>query len=53
MKRAIDERYRAEVVAHFRAATLWPLSSVFYAMSLSVVVILGALFGPAWGLTFG
>ena len=25
VKRAIDERYRAEVVAHFRAATLWPL----------------------------
>ena len=53
VKRAIDQRYRAEVVAHFRAATLWPLSSVFYAMSLSVVVILGAFYGPGWGLTFG
>jgi len=50
---AIDERYRAEVLAHFRAATLWPLSSVFYALTLSMVVVLGASFGPEWGLTFG
>ena len=53
VKGAIDARYRAEVVAHFRAATLWPLSTVFYAMALSVVVLLGAGFGPDWGLTFG
>ena len=53
VKRAIDQRYRAEVVAHFRAATLWPLSSVFYALSLSVVVVLGAFYGPEWGLSSG
>jgi ATP-binding cassette, subfamily B, bacterial len=53
VKRAIDQRYRAEVLAHFRAATLWPLSSVFYALSLSVVVVLGAFFGHSWGMTFG
>jgi ATP-binding cassette subfamily B protein len=53
VKHAIDQRYRAEVMAHFRAATLWPLSSVFYALSLSVVVVLGAFFGQSWGLTFG
>ena len=53
VKRSIDRRYRAEVVAHFRAATLWPMSSVFYALALSVVVLLGATFGPSWGLTFG
>ena len=50
---AIDRRYRAEVVAHFRAATLFPLSTVFYAISVSIVVVLGASFGPDWGLTFG
>ena len=50
---AIDRRYRAEVVAHFRAATLFPLSTVFYAMAVSVVIALGAAFGPGWGLTFG
>ena len=50
---AIDRRYQAEVVAHFRAATLFPLSTVFYAMAVSIVVVLGAGFGPDWGLTFG
>jgi ATP-binding cassette subfamily B protein len=53
VKRAIDERYRAEVVAHWRAATLWPTSSIFYGVALSVVVALGAIFGRRWGLTFG
>ena len=53
VKRAIDERYRAEVVAHFRAATLWPMSSVFYAVALSTVLVLGTGFGRGWGLTFG
>lgn len=53
VKRAIDERYRAEVVTHFRAATLWPMSSVFYAVALSVVIVLGATKGAAWGLTLG
>jgi ATP-binding cassette subfamily B protein len=53
VKRAIDRRYRAEVLTHFRAATLWPLSSVFYAVALSTVIVLGATYGPEWGLTFG
>jgi putative ABC transport system ATP-binding protein len=53
VRRAIDRRYRAEVVAHFRAATLFPLSTVFYAIAVSTVVALGAGFGPSWGLTFG
>jgi putative ABC transport system ATP-binding protein len=53
VKRAIDQRYRAEVMAHFRAATLWPLSSVFYALSLSTVVVLGAFYGPKWGMSIG
>ena len=54
VKRAIDQRYRAEVLAHFRAATLWPLSSVFYAVALSTVIVLGrARTAREWGLTFG
>ena len=53
VRRAIDRRYRAEVVAHFRAATLFPLSTVFYAMAVSTVIVLGATFGSEWGLTFG
>ncbi|MGH2539073.1 MAG: ABC transporter ATP-binding protein [Actinomycetota bacterium] len=50
---AIGRRYDAEVKAHLRAATLWPMSSVFYALTLSTVVAVGAVFGPEWGLTFG
>jgi putative ABC transport system ATP-binding protein len=50
---AIGRRYDAEVKAHLRAATLWPMSSVFYALTLSVVIVVGALFGPDWGLRFG
>jgi ATP-binding cassette subfamily B protein len=50
---AIDRRYRAEVVAHFRAATLFPLSTIFYALAVATVVVLGAGFGESWGLTFG
>jgi ATP-binding cassette, subfamily B, bacterial len=53
VRHAIDRRYRAEVVAHFRSATLFPLSTVFYAMAVSTVIVLGATFGPSWGLTFG
>ena len=53
VERAIGKRYDAEVVAHFRAATLWPLSTVFYAVSLAMIIALGAWFGVSWGLTFG
>ena len=53
VRHAIDQRYRAEVVAHFRAATLWPMSTIFYAVALSVIVGLGALFGIEWELSFG
>jgi ATP-binding cassette, subfamily B, bacterial len=50
---AIGRRYDAEVLAHLRSATLWPIASVFYALTLSVVIALSAFFGEGWGLTFG
>ena len=53
VKRAIDERYRATIVAHWRSAALFPISTFFYAIAVSVIVALGASFGPDWGLTFG
>lgn len=53
LKRAIDERYRATIVAHWRSAALFPIATFFYAISVSVIVWLGASFGPDWGLTFG
>jgi putative ABC transport system ATP-binding protein len=53
VKRAIDERYRATIVAHWRSAALFPIATFFYAIAVSVIVALGAFFGPEWGLTFG
>ncbi len=53
VKRAIDERYRATIVAHWRSATLFPIATFFYAVAVSVIVWLGATHGPGWGLTFG
>jgi ATP-binding cassette subfamily B protein len=53
VKRAIDERYRATVAAHWRSAALFPISTLFYAIAVSVIVALGAAFGRDWGLTFG
>ncbi len=53
VKRAIDERYRAQIIAHWRSATLFPIATVFYAIAVSTIVALGAFYGEAWGLTFG
>jgi ATP-binding cassette subfamily B protein len=53
VKRAIDERYRAQVVAHWRSATLFPMGTMFYTVAVATIVVLGASFGPSWGLTFG
>jgi ATP-binding cassette subfamily B protein len=53
LKRAIDQRYRAQVVAHWRSATLFPLGTMFNAVAVATIVVLGAMFGPEWGLTFG
>jgi len=53
VEHAISERYKAEVLAHFRAATFWPVSSIFYAIALSTVIVLGSVYGRSWGLTFG
>jgi putative ABC transport system ATP-binding protein len=53
VKRSISDRYQAQVVAHFRTATLFPMATIFWGLSLSVVIFAGAMFGPGWGLTFG
>jgi len=53
VKRSIRERYRAQVKAHLRAATLFPVATLFWGISLSVIVVVGAVFGPRWGLSFG
>ena len=53
VKRSIHRRYRAQVHAHLRAATLFPIAVLFWGIALSVVVLIGVTFGPQWGLTFG
>jgi len=53
VKRAIDERYQAQIVAHWRSSTLFPMGTMFYAVAVSSIVALGAAFGPGWGLSFG
>ena len=53
VKRAIDERYRAQILAHWRSATLFPIATVFYAFAVSTIVAIGAFYGASWGLTFG
>ena len=53
VKHSIDRRYRAQVVAHLRAATMFPIAAVFWGVALTVVVVVGTTFGPEWGLTVG
>jgi putative ABC transport system ATP-binding protein len=53
VKRSIRDRYDAQVLAHFRTATMFPISTLFWGVSLSVVIYVGATWGPGWGLTFG
>ncbi len=40
-------------MAHWRSATLFPLGTMFNAVAVATIVVLGAMFGPEWGLTFG
>jgi putative ABC transport system ATP-binding protein len=53
VKRSIRERYDAQVVAHRRTAMLYPMSTLFWGLELCVVIVVGTMFGPGWGLTFG
>jgi putative ABC transport system ATP-binding protein len=53
VKGAITERYRAEMHAHRRASTLFPMAVFFMALAVAAVVVFGAAFGKSWGLTVG
>ena len=53
VKRSIHRRYHAQVHAHLRAATMFPIAVLFWGIALSVVIVIGVTFGPRWGLTFG
>jgi ATP-binding cassette, subfamily B, bacterial len=53
VKRSIHRRYHAQVHAHLRAATMFPIAVLFWGIALSVIVFVGTTFGPEWGLTVG
>ena len=53
VKRSIAERFEAQRAAHLRTAVLFPIASVSWGLALSTVIVVGASFGPRWGLTFG
>jgi ATP-binding cassette, subfamily B, bacterial len=53
VKRAIGNRYRAQMVAHRRASTLFPMAVLFWALALATIVVVGTVNGQAWGLTIG
>lgn len=53
VKLAVAQRYQAQMVAHRRASTLFPMAVMFGALAITTVVVLGATFGVQWGLTLG
>ncbi len=53
VKRAIGNRYRAQMVAHRRASTLFPMAVLFWALALATIVVVGTINGRSWGLTIG
>jgi ATP-binding cassette subfamily B protein len=53
VKRAIGDRYRAQMVAHRRASTLFPMAVLFWALALGAIVVIGTINGRTWGLTIG
>ena len=53
VKRAIRERYDAQVLTHRRVSTMWPMGTLFWGISNATVIATGAFFGSRWGLSFG
>jgi len=48
---AIDRQYRAQIVARFFFAIMFPVSDVFSGLTLAAVVGAGVWWGPGWGLS--
>jgi len=53
VKRAIRQRYSAQMTAYWRSTALFPIANVFSALAVAGVVAIGAHFGPGWGLSLG
>lgn len=50
---AIDNQYRAETKAARYFALMFPLGDIFGATTLAVVLAVGAIAGPGWGMDAG
>ncbi|MFM7719078.1 MAG: ABC transporter ATP-binding protein [Actinomycetota bacterium] len=53
VKRAIRARFDAQVLTHLRVSLLWPMGTLFWGISNTTVIVVAALYGPRWGLSFG
>jgi putative ABC transport system ATP-binding protein len=53
LKTAIRERYGAQIFANRFTASIFPVGDFFGALAVAAVVLVGALYGPRWGLTEG
>jgi ATP-binding cassette subfamily B protein len=53
VKEAIRRRYRAEIYANRFQASIFPMADLFGGLALAAVVVVGAGFGPEWGLSLG
>ena len=53
IKTAIGNQYRAQVHANKFGAAIFPISDVFGALAVAVVLVVGALYGPRMGLSLG
>ncbi len=53
MHEAIQRTYQAEISANKYFAISYPLGDFFSAASVSLVIALGVLYGPGWGLGAG
>jgi putative ABC transport system ATP-binding protein len=53
VKRAIRQRYSAQMTAYWRSTALFPIANLFSALAVAGVVAIGAHYGPGWGLSLG
>ncbi len=53
VKDAIRHRYRAELYGNRYQASIFPMADLFGATAIASVVVVGAMFGPRWGLSLG
>lgn len=53
LETAVDRQYRSQLSAHKWFAVLMPITDLFGAAALSVVLVLGVWFGDGWGLQSG